>query len=106
MINIETVRKYLKAQRLDETNALNDYLVIPKELGPKLWTALEGMEDNRPGVAIMAAHEAASILRELMLSAYGSDADEWHYNQEADEAPRREKVNIDWDTGIKKTGEI
>ena len=54
----------------------------------------------------MAAHEAAFILRELMLSAYGAEADEWHYNQESGQAPRREKVNIDWDTGIKKTGEI
>jgi hypothetical protein len=106
MINIETVRKYLKAHRLDETNALNDCLVIPKELGPKLWAALEDMEDNRPGVKFGAVVVVASIIRDLMLSAYGSDADEWHYNQEADEAPRREKVNIDWDTGIKKTGEI
>jgi hypothetical protein len=106
MINIETVRKYLKAQRLDETNALNDYLVIPKDLGPIIWRCLEDLEDKRPNVYSGAALCAALILRDLMLSAYGSDADEWHYNQEADEAPRREKVNIDWDTGIKKTGEI
>jgi hypothetical protein len=80
-IDIATVREYLKARGISEFDALSDSLVFDKEQTQKLWDALESSESFPWEKCAGAGLDLATLFRDLLLKAYGHQANDWHYHE-------------------------
>lgn len=82
-IDIRTVREYLKAQSISERDACSDELVLSKEQAREFFDSLEQIEaDLMPKVAMI---DLAISMRDIILKAYGHQADDWKYHELARE---------------------